>query len=99
MGLYQIAICQVYGQSLHRVSHYYLRTGEVISFTLTPQQQQQLVDKVQEIAQTLVQDQEFEARPGSQCRSCGCRAYCGAAAANPLPLRSEGIPLQLSLLA
>lgn len=99
MGLYQIAIHQVYGQALRRVSHIYLRTGEVISITPTPQQRQQLVDKVGEIAQTLVQDREFEAKPGSQCRRCGCRAYCGAAVADPLPLGSEGIPLQLSLLA
>lgn len=99
MGLYQIAIEQVYGYALRQVSHVYLRTGEVISYTATPSQRHYLLQRVDEIARTLVSDRDFVPKPGSQCRSCSCRAYCAAVVPDPLPLGSGGIPLQLSLLA
>ncbi len=97
LGLYQIAIDQVYGSALKRVSHIYLRTGTMISFETHPAQKALVQAKVAELADKLLQDRHFEPTPGHHCSSCSCKFYCPAVTPNPIPLE-PAIPLQLSLL-
>jgi putative RecB family exonuclease len=63
LGLYQIAIAQRYGASLAKVSHIYLRTGEVLSFQTRPQQLQLVQARVEELAYKLVSDEAFGIGP------------------------------------
>jgi len=97
-GLYQVAIAQRYGASLAKVSHIYLRTGEVVSFQTRPQQLQLVQARVEELAYKLVSDEAFEPETGEHCQKCDYRQYCPAVSDRPQPVEEErGLNLQLSL--
>jgi putative RecB family exonuclease len=98
LGLYQVAIAQRYGASLARVSHIYLRMGEVVSFQTRPQQLQLVQARIEELASKLVSDEAFEPEPGDHCKKCDYRQYCPAVSEKPQRVEQEtGLNLQLSL--
>lgn len=81
------------------MSHIYLRSGEIVSFESRPEHLEFVQAKIEELAQKLVSDQEFEATPGEHCRECDYRQYCPAVSQKPEPVEAEPIlKLQLSLL-
>lgn len=99
LGLYQIAIAQHYGASLAKVSHIYLRTGEVVPFQTRPQQLEIVQARIEELAYKLVSDEAFEPGPGEHCQECDYRQYCPAVSDRPVPVEEESeLKLQLSLL-
>ncbi len=98
LGLYQMAIDQVYGAALRRVSHIYLRSGEIVSFEAHPDQKAQVLDRVTDLALHLVSDRDFSAQPGDHCRHCSFRRYCAAVTDHPDPVPATSVSLQLSLL-
>jgi putative RecB family exonuclease len=98
LGIYQIALEQVYGRSLRQLTHIYLRSGQVVRYAANDSQRATLLAKVQDIAMTLIEDRTFTPNPGNHCQRCACRAYCPTQPA-PIPLAPTAMGLQLSLLA
>jgi len=92
LGLYYLALEQVYQQSLRKLSFIYLRTGEQISFDVTPELKRQLEDTIGELALSLRADAEWEPTPGEQCDRCGYKRYCPAMEDKPEPLPETAKP-------
>jgi len=100
LGLYYLALEQVYQQSLRKLSFIYLRTGEQISFDVTPELKRQLEDTIGELALSLRADAEWEPAPGEQCdgeaspkeNRCGYKRYCPAMEDKPEPLPETAKP-------
>lgn len=100
IGLYYLALEQRYKQSLRRLSLLYLRTGEKISYTATPQQKERVRSIIGDLAVQLRNDRRWLPYPGNQCDRCAYAKYCPAIQAEPLPLPEEARPepgLQLVL--
>ncbi|HIK38999.1 PD-(D/E)XK nuclease family protein [Thermoleptolyngbya sp. M55_K2018_002] len=100
IGLYYLALEQRYQKHLKQLSLLYLRTGEKVSYTVTPDHRQQVESIIGELALQLRQDRSWTPFPGEQCNRCAYARYCPAARANPEPLPEEAQPepgLQLVL--
>jgi len=85
------------------LSFIYLRTGERISFEVTPELKGQLKDTIGELALSLRADAQWEPAPGEQCNPCGYKRYCPAIEDKPEQLPETAKPasqvqLVLSLL-
>lgn len=100
LGLYAIAIEQRYGQSLRQMQLLYLRTGQVITFEVTPAHRQKVQTTVSQLALKLLQDEDWQPRCAEDCSRCTYAKYCSAVTDSPEPLpQLEGkrSALQLSL--
>ncbi len=92
LGLYYLALEQVYQQSLRRLSFIFLRTGEQISFEVTPELKWQLQNTIGELAVRLRSDANWNPTPGEQCDRCGYRRYCPAMQDKPEALPEAAKP-------
>jgi len=92
LGLYYLALEQVYQQSLRRLSFIYLRTGEQMSFEVTSKLKEQLQDTIGELAVRLRSDARWDPAPGEPCDRCGYKRYCPAMEGKPEPLPQTAKP-------
>jgi putative RecB family exonuclease len=100
IGLYYLALAQRYDRGLKRLTILYLRTGDQVSFDVTPNHQQQVEAIIGELALQLRQDRRWLPFPGEQCDRCAYARYCPAIHADPEPLPDDAKPepgLQLVL--
>jgi len=100
MGLYYLALSQRYQRNLKQLTLLYLRTGEEVSFAVTPSHQQRVEAVVGELALQLRNDSRWLPFPGEQCDRCAYARYCPAIQAEPEPLPEDAKPeagLQLVL--
>ena len=99
LGLYAIALQQVYQQSLKRVSLVFLRAGEVISFEVNDDHRQKVRSLIAELALRLRADDEWVPKAGGHCDRCGFAQYCAAKTQEPEPLPEGERKLRLVQLA
>jgi putative RecB family exonuclease len=100
IGLYYLALEQRYRCNLKRLTLLYLRTGEQLSFDVTPGHRQQVESIISELAVQLRHDRRWLPFPGEQCDRCAYARYCPAIHAEPEPLPEDAKPeagLQLVL--
>jgi putative RecB family exonuclease len=102
IGLYYLALEQRYQRSLKQLSLVYLRTGEKICFTATPEHRTRVEEVITDLAVELRQDQRWLPFPGEQCDRCAYARYCPAMRADPEPLPEgtkpeAGLQLVLSI--
>ncbi|NJL38697.1 MAG: PD-(D/E)XK nuclease family protein [Leptolyngbyaceae cyanobacterium SM1_4_3] len=100
IGLYYLALEQRYQYSLKRLSLVYLRTGDKVSFEVTPSHRQQVESVISELALQLRHDRKWLPFPGEQCDRCAYARYCPAISSEPDPLPEDAKPesgLQLVL--
>ena len=99
LGLYYLALEQQYSSSLKRLSFIYLRTGEKVSFEVTPDHRQQVEATIADLALRLRRDEQWPACPGDHCDRCGYARYCHEVSDDPEPLpASERRKTQLQLV-
>ncbi len=100
LGLYCLALEQRYRRSLKRLSLIHLRSGEQISFEVTPAHRQQVQSVIETLALELRDAGPWQPRSGNQCDRCAYLRYCPALQPNPIPLPQSAKPerrLQLAL--
>jgi putative RecB family exonuclease len=90
LGLYYLALKQVYQQSLKRLTLIFLRAGESLSFDVTPAHQKQVQQLISGLALRLRNDSEWEPSTGEHCGRCAYQKYCGAVCGQPEPLPESG---------
>ncbi len=100
IGLYYLALEQTYPQNLQRLSLIYLRTGEKLSFEVTPAHKERVAAAVSQLAVRLRADSAWEPTPGKHCDRCTYARYCAGVQEQPEPLPEDAKPrpeLQLAL--
>lgn len=90
LGLYYLALQQIYQQSLKRLTLLFLRTGESLSFDVKEAHQKQVRSLIANLALKLRSDEQWEPCVGGHCDRCGYQKYCGAKTSEPEPL-PEGV--------
>jgi putative RecB family exonuclease len=99
LGLYYLALQQVYHQSLKRLTLIFLRAGESLSFDVTEAHQEQVQQLISDLALRLRDDSEWEPSTGDHCKRCTYQKHCGAVCAEPEPLPEGGrVPKQVQLV-
>jgi putative RecB family exonuclease len=83
LGLYYLALQQVYQQSLKRLTLIYLRAGESLSFDVTEAHQAQVQELISGLALRLRNDSEWEPSTGEHCKRCTYQKHCGAVCDRP----------------
>jgi putative RecB family exonuclease len=86
LGLYYLALQQVYHQSLKRLTLIFLRAGESLSFEVTEAHQVQVQALISGLALRLRNDSEWEPSTGEHCKRCTYQKHCGAVCDRPEPL-------------
>jgi putative RecB family exonuclease len=86
LGLYSIALEQVYRQSLKRVTLIFLRAGETLSFEVNDAHREAVRSLISDLSTKLWADDEWVPKVGGHCDHCGFAKYCGAKTAKPEPL-------------
>lgn len=102
IGLYFLALEQRYQRNLRRLSLLYLRSGEKISYEVTPDHRRRVEALIGDLALQLRRDRRWLPFPGDQCDRCAYARYCPAVNPDPDPLpedtkRQDGLQLALSL--
>ena len=97
LGLYYLALEQRYRRSLKKMTLLYLRTGDRISYEANEAHKQQVEAVINELAQRLREEQEWQPRCGEQCSRCQYARYCPALQARPEPVVAVPRKLQLCL--
>jgi putative RecB family exonuclease len=100
IGLYFLALEQRYRRTLKRLSLLYLRSGEKISYEVTPQHRERVESVIGDLAIQLRHDRRWVPFPGNQCDRCAYARYCPAINVDPDPLPEDSKPesgLQLAL--
>ncbi|HIK56661.1 MAG TPA: PD-(D/E)XK nuclease family protein [Synechococcales cyanobacterium M55_K2018_004] len=100
IGLYYLALEQRYQRHLKRLSLVYLRSGDKLSFDVTPSHRNRVEQVIGELALQLRYDRNWTPFPGEQCDRCAYSRFCPAVRAEPDPLPEEAKPepgLQLVL--
>jgi putative RecB family exonuclease len=99
LGLYSIALEQVYQQSLKRVTLIFLRAGETLGFEVNQEHREQVRSLIADLAVRLRADDEWVPKVGDHCERCGFAKYCAAKTAKPEPLPEGGRKLRQVQLA
>lgn len=86
LGLYYLALKQVYGLSLKKLTLIFLRAGDRMSFDVTPAHQAQVQKLISDLALRLRNDSEWEPSTGEHCKRCTYQKHCGAVCDQPEPL-------------
>jgi putative RecB family exonuclease len=94
LGLYSIALEQVYQQSLKRVTLIFLRTGETLSFDVNDAHREAVRSLIADLATKLWADDEWMPKVGGHCDRCGFAKYCAAKTPKPEPLPEGGRKLK-----
>ncbi|NJM74896.1 MAG: PD-(D/E)XK nuclease family protein [Acaryochloridaceae cyanobacterium RU_4_10] len=100
LGLYYLALQQVYQQSLKRLTLIFLRSGESLSFEVTPAHQKQVRSLISDLAVKLRTDAEWKPKVGGHCDRCTYQKYCTAKTCEPEPVPKgelRGVQLSLSV--
>jgi CRISPR/Cas system-associated exonuclease Cas4 (RecB family) len=90
LGLYYLALQQVYQRSLKRLSLIFLRTGEQLCFEVTDAHHEKVQVLIAGLALRLRCDSEWEPQAGSHCKRCMYQKYCAAMCEQPEPLPEMG---------
>jgi len=98
IGLYYLALEQVYHQSLKYLSLLFLRTGEKIRFEATTAHKDRVQAMIGNLAVRLRYDRGWEPTPGNQCDRCTFARYCPAVTQNPMPVPETAHKSQLQLV-
>lgn len=94
IGLYFLALEQRYQRHLKRLSVIYLRTGDKLTYEVTPDHRQQVTEIISDLALQLRFDRQWAPFPGEQCNRCAYARYCPAARVDPEPLPEDAKPEQ-----
>jgi putative RecB family exonuclease len=94
LGLYSIALEQVYRHSLKRLSLIFLRAGETLTFEVNDEHREQVRSLIADLATRLRADDEWVPKVGGHCDRCGFAKYCAARTAKPEPLPEGGRKLK-----
>ncbi|MGB8700212.1 MAG: PD-(D/E)XK nuclease family protein [Thermosynechococcaceae cyanobacterium] len=94
LGLYCLALEQVYRRSLKRLTLLYLRSGRSVSFDATPEQQSEVRSLIADLALKLRADAEWMPAPGDHCGRCAYRKHCAATTPCPEPLPEDARSLR-----
>lgn len=78
LGLYALALDQIYGQSLKYVSLLFLRSGEKVRYATTDRHKRQVMGVLKDLAWQVRHDSVWDAKPGNQCQGCFYSQYCTA---------------------
>ena len=97
LGLYYLALEQCYRRSLKRMTLLFLRTGERVTYEATDKHREQVQVVVDELAQRLLDRNEWEPRCGEQCAQCSYARYCSAVTQQPEVAMQKERKLQLCL--
>ncbi len=98
LGLYYLALEQVYGHALKRLSLIFLRSGECLSFDVTPDHREQVrwsptglrPSLISDLAIRLKHDTEWAPQEGDYCDRCTYQKYCSARCEVPEELPEGG---------
>jgi putative RecB family exonuclease len=94
LGLYSIALEQVYQQSLKRVTLIFLRAGETLSFEVNEAHREAVRSLIADLATRLRADDKWVPKVGKHCDRCGYAKYCAAQTTKPEPLPDDGRKLR-----
>lgn len=97
LDLYYLALEQHYGRSLRRMTLLYLRTGERVTYEATSEHRQQVIEVIDELAQQLREEAEWQPNCGEHCSQCSYARYCPAVQPQPEPLTVPQKPRKLQL--
>lgn len=102
LGLYDFVFEQIYHEALCRLSFIYLRTGEKVTYEVTPKQRKKAHQVIKDLAVELQADEEWRPQKGQQCDRCSYARYCSAMEEVPEPLpetarKPRGMQLLLPL--
>ncbi len=102
LSCYILGLRALYGQSLRSVSHYYLLSGEKLTFKVLPHHQAYALETTRKLVGHLLAQRDWEPEPGSHCKRCGYRPQCDLSSRNQLPPSESGYarpeePLVLTL--
>ena len=75
----------------------FLRTGERVTYEATDRHREQVQAVVDELAQRLLEEDEWESRCGKQCAQCSYARYCSAVTQQPEAAVQKERKLQLCL--
>ena len=99
LGVYSMALQQVYQKVLKRVSLVFLRSREVLSYEVDESHREQVQSLIADLALKLRNDDEWEPNPGGHCERCGFAKYCPAKTEKPEPLPETGRKQRIVQLA
>ena len=94
LGLYYLILEQTYHQALQRLTLIYLRSGQHVTYVVTPEHQRQVKELISDLALKLRADQEWQPKVGEQCDRCGYQRHCPAIHNDPEPLPETAKPLR-----
>ncbi|HEY9825717.1 MAG TPA: PD-(D/E)XK nuclease family protein [Stenomitos sp.] len=94
LGLYYLALQQVYRRSLKRLTLIFLRSGEKHSFDVTADHEEEVRSLISALALRLRSDQEWEPNTGDHCKRCTYQKYCAGVCEQPEPVPLEVRSLQ-----
>jgi putative RecB family exonuclease len=95
LGLYYLALKQIYQQSLQRLTLIFLRTGDAISFEVTQSHQEQIRELIAELALQLRSDRQWQPKTGKHCDRCRYQPYCAEKTCEPQPIPEGSRTLEL----
>lgn len=98
IGLYYLALEQTYRQSLKYLSLLFLRSGEKVQFTATPEHKAQVQQIIGDLAVRLRHDRGWEPKPSHHCDRCTFARYCPAMTAHPAEVPTPKTESQLQLV-
>ncbi|WP_158535182.1 PD-(D/E)XK nuclease family protein [Acaryochloris thomasi] len=86
LGLYDLLLKQAYQQALHKLSLIYLRTGEKVTYEVTPEHRKESKRLIEKLAVSLQKEDEWRPKKGEQCDRCSYQRYCSVTAEVPEPI-------------
>jgi putative RecB family exonuclease len=102
LGLYDLLLKQTYQQALQRLSLIYLRTGEKVTYEVTPEHRKESQRLIEKLAVSLQREEQWQPQAGEQCDRCSYQRYCAVKTEQPEPLpegakQPRGVQLMLPL--
>ncbi len=94
LGLDFLALEQTYQQQLQRLTLIFLRSGNSLSYEVTPDHQQQVRTLITDLAMGLRMETAWQPKQGQHCDRCGYQRYCPAFHTDPEPLPDHAKPVR-----